>query len=65
MTAIGTLMCDLAQSLQDGGVILRMPIRDINIDTSYIEIEVIFNKEYTKLKPFAVLRAVISVFYAI
>jgi len=46
-------------------VILRMPITDINIDTSYIEIEVIFNKEYTKLKPFAVLRAVISGFYAI
>jgi len=34
----------------------------MHINTSYIEIEVIFKNKYTKLKPFAVLRAVGSVY---
>jgi hypothetical protein len=36
----------------------------MNINTNFIEIEVIFKNEYTTLKPFAVLRAVGSVFSA-
>jgi len=34
----------------------------MHINTSYIEIEVMFKNKYTKLKPFAVLRAVGSVY---
>ena len=60
LAATGTLKCDLVQGLYDGVAILPVPIIDMNMDTRFIEIEVIFEKEYFKFKPSGVLRVVVS-----
>ena len=61
LAAIGTLKCDLAQGLQDFGAILPLPMFGMNMDTAFIEIDFMFEKEQLKFKPSGVLRVVDSV----